>query len=300
MVKYYETFVFGKVEEMVFRAKRTSENIAVSLMAGLLFYWLYAIFVSEIEFKNSIVKMLVAIAFSVLFQAVPAVVFTNMQRAAKFEKIETKSAPNGSAKYNILLAFAGFELIFIFGLLYSAAFPMATVSYANDGVIMTILSVIKCAVVPAVCEEFLYRKLFCRELTVFGSTFAVIGSSLLFGLAHYSYYTFPYAFICGFVLGFVYIKTGSVRYTVGIHFMNNLITYILSRVSSGMEYISYTRLMMMILVIMFVLLLVVLRMLAPNISKRFSNGDYGNVASSAFLTFSMILFIASAVIMNFI
>lgn len=300
MVKYYGMFVFGKVERMVFRAKRTSENIAVSLLAGLLFYWLYIIFVSETEFKSGIVKMLVAIVFSALFQLIPAVVFVNMQRTAKFEKAESKRSPHGSVKYNLLLAFAGFVLIFIFGLLYSAAFPMATVAYDNDGIVMTLLSIVKCAVVPAVCEEFLYRKLFCRELTVFGSTFAVIGSSLLFGLAHYSYYTFPYAFICGFVLGFVYMKTGSVRYTMGIHFMNNLATYILSRVSLGMEYISYTRLVMLVSAIMFALLLVALRKLAPNITKRFSNGDYGNVASSAFLTFPMILFIASAVIMNFI
>lgn len=274
--------------------------MALALFAGVILYFLYSVAISEIEFQSDTVSTLVSLIFALLFQLVPAAVFLRMQKLSMLEKIKLEKSQEGSVRDNILLAFVGFALIFIFGLLYTAAFPMAAASYDDKTFGQTLLSVISCAVIPAVCEELLYRRLFCRELTVYGNAFAVIGSSLLFALVHYSYYVFPYAFICGLVLGFVYTKTGSVRYTMGIHFMNNLGSYILSRISAGLTYIFYLRLMIILFSVLFVLMLCALHLLSPNISRKFSSKEYGNVSSSAFLTFPMVVFIACAIIMNFI
>ena len=284
---------------MVFRAKRTSENIAIALFSGVIIYFVHSA-VSEFSFPSETVSALVSLVFSLFRLAVPAAIFIYAQKHAGFEKIKLEKAPDSSVKYNVMLAFVGFTVVFTFGILYSAAFPNAGVSYTYTDPLSASITVCSCAVVPAVFEEFLYRKLFCRELTVHGSAFAVISSSLLFALMHFSSYTFPYAFICGLVIGFVYIKTGSVRYTVAIHFANNFLSYLLSVIGAGMDHTAYFKMLMAIVIVLCALALAAIYFILPNNYEKFSSKEYANVSSSTFLTFPMVVLIICALILNFI
>ncbi len=284
---------------MVIRAKRTSEHMALALFMGILLYFAHSFIVTEMFIPNYILRSIASAAFSVLRLGVPALMFWYMQKSTGFEELTLKKNPAGSVKYNVTLAFGGFAVIFVFGLLYSAAFPMAAVSFEKGGAFTVVMTAISSAVIPALFEELLYRRLICKELTIHGSAFAIIISALLFGLAHFSFYTFPYAFICGLVLGFVYLKTGSVKYTAAIHFANNMLSYVLSLIGNKMDKLDYTNLVMLLSIALCVMALGAFYTIIPNI-KKFAFCENGNAASSLFLTFSMVIYIACSVLINFI
>lgn len=73
-----------------------------------------------------------------------------------------------------------------------------------------------------ILEELLFRKFLCGKLLPLGEKQAVIISAAIFGLIHGNLYQFAYAFLIGLVLGYVYVKTGKIIYTIICHCAINL------------------------------------------------------------------------------
>lgn len=84
-----------------------------------------------------------------------------------------------------------------------------------------VIMFISIAVVPAFCEEFLFRGIIMRHLVPYGKVTAVVISSLLFALMHQNPAQFLYTFFSGVVLALVCIETGSIWCSVFIHLFNN-------------------------------------------------------------------------------
>jgi membrane protease YdiL (CAAX protease family) len=82
------------------------------------------------------------------------------------------------------------------------------------------------AVIPAICEEVIYRGVILNGFRKFGKINAVLLSALFFALAHGSAVQFIYQFILGIVLGFILIKTGSIVASMIVHFLNNAIVIV--------------------------------------------------------------------------
>ena len=82
------------------------------------------------------------------------------------------------------------------------------------------------ALVPAFCEEFLFRGLILPELLPYGRTTAVLGSAILFGLMHQSFDQMLYATVAGIVLALVAMESGSIWGGVIIHLFNNLLSVV--------------------------------------------------------------------------
>lgn len=101
-----------------------------------------------------------------------------------------------------------------------------TEMFSNNFLTMAIVS----AVVAPVVEELVFRKLVIDKLHVYGDKMAVIMSGFLFGLAHGNLEQFFYTFLIGVLLAYVYINTGEIKYTIGLHF-------ILNGVSVGLSYL---------------------------------------------------------------
>ena len=78
------------------------------------------------------------------------------------------------------------------------------------------------AALPAVCEEFIYRGILCREYEEKGVFRAVVVSSLFFGLLHFDFANLPVYFFCGAILALVMYATRSVWGAVITHFLYNL------------------------------------------------------------------------------
>ncbi len=82
--------------------------------------------------------------------------------------------------------------------------------------LMLIFSVI----LAPIFEELIMRKLLIDRLSKFGSGFALIVSSVAFGLFHGNFYQFFYAALLGFVLGYLYIR-GGLKYSILLHMIIN-------------------------------------------------------------------------------
>ncbi len=84
------------------------------------------------------------------------------------------------------------------------------------------------AVFPAVVEEILYRGVLYRVLRKHGVMFAGISSSIIFGLIHMNFVQIPFAIVLGLVACYLYEKTGRLRYSMLVHFINNAVSVVLS------------------------------------------------------------------------
>lgn len=77
------------------------------------------------------------------------------------------------------------------------------------------------AAVPALVEELIMRGIIMQPLRRYGDWFAILASSMIFGLMHCNLLQIPFAFFAGIAIGYAVITTGSVWTGVLIHFCNN-------------------------------------------------------------------------------
>ena len=69
--------------------------------------------------------------------------------------------------------------------------------------------------------EILCRKLIIDRLLPYSEVLAVVTSGLLFGLIHGNFYQFFYATMLGMLFAAVYVKTGNIFHTIGMHAIIN-------------------------------------------------------------------------------
>ena len=84
------------------------------------------------------------------------------------------------------------------------------------------LNAFMAAIFFPILEELLFRKLLCGRLLPLGEKQAIIISAAVFGLIHGNLFQFAYAFLFGLVLGYIYVKTGKIIYTIVFHCIINL------------------------------------------------------------------------------
>ena len=89
-----------------------------------------------------------------------------------------------------------------------------------------ILLFISTAIVPAIVEELLFRKVILERLTPFGNAFALLVSASAFALMHANPGQILYTYTAGLFLGFITIKTGSVLPAMLLHFLNNSLSLV--------------------------------------------------------------------------
>ena len=98
-----------------------------------------------------------------------------------------------------------------------------------------LLNMISLTVLPALLEEFVSRGIVLGSLRRYGDRFAIVVSAFMFALLHRNTVQLPNAFLLGLALGYFFIKTNSIWTCVIIHFVNNLLAFLLS---AAMEYMD--------------------------------------------------------------
>ena len=84
------------------------------------------------------------------------------------------------------------------------------------------------AVIAPIVEEVVFRKLLIDRMQPYGEKTAVILTAVLFGLFHGNLSQFLYAFLVGLLFGYLYVRTGKIRYSIAIHMTINTITGVFS------------------------------------------------------------------------
>lgn len=73
-----------------------------------------------------------------------------------------------------------------------------------------------------IMEEYVFRKLVVDRTVRYGQGVAVLLSGLMFGLFHGNLNQFAYTFCLGMFLAFIYVKTGNLKITIGLHMLVNI------------------------------------------------------------------------------
>ncbi len=78
-------------------------------------------------------------------------------------------------------------------------------------------------ILAPIIEEFIFRKQLMDRMHVYGQKTAIFTSALMFGLFHGNLSQLFYAFALGLVFGYVYLKTGKLRYSISLHMIINFL-----------------------------------------------------------------------------
>lgn len=133
--------------------------------------------------------------------------------------------------------------------------PTSSVPLANFG--QFLLSILFFAVVPAVVEELLFRGLIFNGLkNSFNAKVAVILSSIIFTLIHFSIFQTVYQLILGVVLSLILLFTNSLLLTMLMHFLNNFLIVFISYLSQGKSVFEFANFGVLEIVLSIVIFLV--------------------------------------------
>ncbi len=120
----------------------------------------------------------------------------------------------------LVVSYINTRIMSVFGVeeAYSALLGEGGDKYSGYQIVLLYISG---ALVPAFCEEVLFRGRILANLAPYGKTGAIVISSVLFALMHQNPYQILYTAAAGIMLGMAYIKTGSIWLGTVIHFVNN-------------------------------------------------------------------------------
>ncbi len=99
-------------------------------------------------------------------------------------------------------------------------------SYAMDDAVVPKILVL--AVLAPLLEELVFRRFMIDRMRPYGERLAVVTSALAFGLFHGNFAQFFYAFGLGLVFGYVYLRTGRLRFSAALHMLVNFMGGVLA------------------------------------------------------------------------
>lgn len=85
------------------------------------------------------------------------------------------------------------------------------------------INILFVGILAPIFEELFYRKAVIDRLRRYGDLPAILISGIIFGLIHGNLSQIFYATAVGILLSFIYVRTGSVLYTISIHSAFNMI-----------------------------------------------------------------------------
>lgn len=95
----------------------------------------------------------------------------------------------------------------------------------NSGLVANLIII---TTIAPIFEELIFRKLLIDRTIKYGGTISVLLSGLLFAFFHGNLNQFFYAFLLGGFFAIIYIKTGQIKYTIGLHMIINFIGSVVS------------------------------------------------------------------------
>lgn len=104
---------------------------------------------------------------------------------------------------------------------------------ALNGPFDYVLSAFIVCLIPSVIEELMFRKTFADGMSRIGEINACLLAAAVFSLAHFNPVQTIYQFILGFILAFLYIKTGDIVITIIIHIANNALAFFLESLTDS-------------------------------------------------------------------
>lgn len=113
--------------------------------------------------------------------------------------------------------------------------PPDTASDLPRGWVGIAVAIINVVILPALCEELLFRGCIYSALEGQGSGVAVVGSALLFALMHNSLRAMPHTFAAGLIFACLRRASASLWPSIVLHLANNALYLILPLMAARLE-----------------------------------------------------------------
>ncbi len=261
----YPSFPFGMTPELFLekqKIKKTAKMIGIALLVfmGISVVWSIIYILVALRMGLSYEKAMQLIqepAMMQILQIVISILLFTLPFVLVFKAYGERVSdlvPLGKPKKGLVfpmffmgIAFCGFANIAIsilgeflskFGIEYHVDYGKSPAGWFGFA-----LSLLSTVVTPALVEEFACRGLILGSLRKYGDGFAVMTSSIIFGLLHGNFEQMPFAFLVGLVLGFIAVETGSLWVGVAVHGFNNLVSvvfeYLLNDLSQTTQNLLY-------------------------------------------------------------
>ena len=150
-----------------------------------------------------------------------------------------KSIPDGPKREEENLTFGGFIKFFLISYFIMVLLNLFTMGFILvvgkvkgadvvnplEGVISNSsiwATIIFAGILSPIIEEVLFRGVMLNKLRTYGDKIAIITTALLFGLFHENFSQFFYAVGLGMIFAYVTLKTGTIKYSIGLHIMINM------------------------------------------------------------------------------
>lgn len=126
-----------------------------------------------------------------------------------------------------------------------------------------LFSIVSLVILPAICEELLFRGFIFKGLKPIGKSFSILMSALFFALFHMSIDQFLYPFLMGLLLGVIMHRENNILYCIVVHLVNNFLSLIFSYwgISLFSNHIWF-------FILAIALLIIFLALLLPNVFKN--------------------------------
>lgn len=232
----YQNNSFEIAEKTKWGIKRHSVKIGICILIFLsspyIFGTLLSIFGLYEKYLNSLVLQYACDMFlTVLMLFLPFyIVYSLSEKKDKnlieksLEKPKSPMLTFSAVGFGLMLCFAGdYFSSFVYSLFQSVGITLTTtgdVEIPTSGLPLFAFA-FSTIVVPAVIEEFTMRAVTMQPLRKYGDKFAILMTSLVFGLMHRNAVQGIFAFIAGAVFGYIAIATNSVWTASAVHALNN-------------------------------------------------------------------------------
>lgn len=156
---------------------------------------------------------------------IPALLWMSREDSALFVSLDAE-APVG---FFLLLSLFAASLLVFLNHIMALILPVPvsqSIQLAAANPTMTLTLYLSYALIPAICEEVLMRKVVFSRLTgSLGIGRAILLSSLFFALLHGSLYNFIYPFVIGLILAYSVAISGKLWPAILIHVVSNTYTF---------------------------------------------------------------------------
>ena len=92
------------------------------------------------------------------------------------------------------------------------------------------LNLILISLIGPIFEEIIFRKILIDRTIKYGPLASILVSTIIFGLIHGNLNQFCYTVLVGGFFAYVYIKTGQIKYSIGLHIILNMLGSVLSMI----------------------------------------------------------------------
>ena len=214
--------------------KKIARNIGISLLA-FIFMFFFVLSIYYIVFEDIIYGLFSPTLGKIVFEGLYGILYavTFVIPALLYALLSKNQKKEADVKFPLSPSTTVWTVLAAIAIIYSAAYINNLLSSFFDisdslitadetsSLIDFLLLTFTMAIVPAFCEEFLFRKTILKALLPYGEGLAILSSAVMFGMMHQNILQIFYASMAGIVLGYAYVKTRSFLCVFLIHFANN-------------------------------------------------------------------------------